>query len=188
MSSILHPDLKYNSHSNTNSNEYILIAYFQLSLLPTLLFPYQFAQSRFSLSSHKIAHPKIYSGAHSRILSIIMIMMSEIVPLQNLQYSTAMEKKKQEQRMQVRTERPEECGKTAYKPVAKAMAIAPIPTIVKLKAQSKCFSRYFPRLCMVIKKWRNTAHSEDTMAMVSVTTNALKAAFFDKIALPSSSL
>ena len=25
MSSILHPDLKYNSHSNTNSNEYILI-------------------------------------------------------------------------------------------------------------------------------------------------------------------
>ncbi|RVW64514.1 Retrovirus-related Pol polyprotein from transposon TNT 1-94 [Vitis vinifera] len=37
--------------------------------------------------------------------------------------------------MQVRTERPEECGKTAYKPVAKAMAIAPIPTMVKLKAQ-----------------------------------------------------
>ena len=143
---------------------------------PTFSFPcfgYQLAQTRFSLSSQKIAHPNIHS---------------EIVPLQNLQYSTAMERKKQEQRMQVRTERPEECGKTAYKPVAKAMAIAPIPTMVKLKAQSKCFSRNFPRLCRVIKKWRNTAHSEDTMAMVSVTTNALKAAFFDKIAWPSSSL
>ena len=149
---------------------------------PTFSFPcfrYQFAQSRFSLSSHKIDHPQI----NSTNPTIILIMMPEIVPLQNEQYySTAMERKKQEQRMQVRTERPEECGKTAYKPVAKAMAIAPIPTMVKLKAQSKCFSRNFPRLCMVIKKWRNTAHSEDTMARVSVTTNASKAAFFDKIA------
>ena len=35
--------------------------------------------------------------------------------------------------MQVRNERAEECGKTAYKPVAKVMAIAPMPIMVKIR-------------------------------------------------------
>ena len=83
---------------------------------------------------------------------VIMSTTSEIVPLQNLQYSTTKERKKQEQRMQVRNARPEECGKTTYKSVAKAIAIASIPTMVKIKAQTKCFSRNFSPLCMVIKK------------------------------------
>ena len=83
--------------------------------------------------------------------------------------------------MQVRNERPEECSKTAYKPVAKAIAIAPIPTMVKIKAQTK-FKELLPF---------THGHKKvkiQRIVKVSITTNALKAAFFDKIALPSSSL
>ena len=93
---------------------------------------------------------------------VILLTMPEIVPLQFWKYSNIKERKKQEQRMQVRNERAEECGKTAYKPVAKAMAIAPMPIMVKIKAQTKFFARNSSPLHMVIKKWRNTAHSEET--------------------------
>ena len=91
--------------------------------------------------------------------------------------------------MQAKIERADEyCGKTAYKPVAKAITIAPMPSMERRRAQTKCFLTTSSSLCIVIKKWKNTADAENTMAIVSVVTKALKVVFFVKIAVPSPSL
>lgn len=89
---------------------------------------------------------------------------------------------------QVTIGNPEESGSTAHKPVMNATAIAPMAIMVSTKLQSKCFETISLFSCDARKKKTNTADKESTMAMVSVTMKALRAAFFVRITLPSSSL
>lgn len=92
--------------------------------------------------------------------------------------------KKMQQMTQLAMGSPEDSGNTAYKPVINATTIAPMANMVRRVPHNKQFPMISCFLWYTIKKETNTEDIESTMAMVSVTTNALKAAFFARTAVP----
>ena len=90
--------------------------------------------------------------------------------------------------MQVKIGSHEDSGSTAYKPVMKAITIAPIANMVRTKPGIICLFRNTSFSCHDIKMKMNIADTESTMARVSITTNALKAVFFARVAVPSLTL